>query len=101
MNSYFVKKQSMTNFDRFSTEELSKLSFDISSAEELAIQLSEKKLKKELNSSGTIIGKKVLKKQENDSKIIIEVFFKVKEDITDYLDLSKVDINLLNQEEKE
>ena len=70
-------------------------------AEVLAIQLSEKKLKKELNSSGTIIGKKVLKKQENDSKIIIEVFFKVKEDITDYLDLSKVDINLLNQEEKE
>ena len=36
--SFFVKRQSMTNFDRYSTEDLSKLNADISQAQELALQ---------------------------------------------------------------
>lgn len=36
--SYFIKRQSMTNFDRYSTDDLSKLSTDILSAEEMSLQ---------------------------------------------------------------
>ena len=32
----------------------------------------------------------LLKKYQKNSKIIVEVFFKVKEDITDYLEYSEV-----------
>ena len=35
----------------------------------------------------TIISKEVLKKQEKGSKILVDVFIKVKEDITDYMDI--------------
>lgn len=51
-----------------------------------ALPLAEKKLGEKLGEDSLILGKKVLKKYQKNSKIIIEVFFKVKEDITDYVE---------------
>lgn len=46
-------------------------------------------LKSRLSKDSSIINKKVLKKSEKESKIIIEVFVKVKENITDTADIKK------------
>ena len=62
--------------------------------EKEALKLAEEKLKKKLGVNDTIISKKILKKKEKDSKIIIDLFFKVKEDITDTENID--DINIEN-----
>lgn len=62
--------------------------------EKEALKLAEEKLKKKLGVNYTIISKKILKKKEKDSKIIIDIFFKVKEDITDTENID--DINIEN-----
>ena len=46
-----------------------------------------KKIKTKLGTRGEVVSKKVLKKSIKKSKIIIEVFVKVKEDITDNLEI--------------
>lgn len=58
-------------------------------AEALGFDLAKKKLLDSLNSDSKIIYQKKLKLYEENSTIIIEVFFKVYEDITDY---QKIDI---------
>lgn len=55
-----------------------------------AITLSEKKIKNKLSSDEYIIDKKVLKKEYFRSKINLEVFFKVYENITAYSELEKI-----------
>ncbi len=60
--------------------------------EKEAFKLAEKNLKKKLSVNDSIISKKVLKKTEKDSKIIIDIFFKVKEDITDTVNIDNIDI---------
>ena len=60
--------------------------------EKEAFKLAEKNLKKKLSVNDSIISKKVLKKKEKDSKIIIDIFFKVKEDITDTVNIDNIDI---------
>lgn len=60
--------------------------------EKESLKLAEEKLKKKLGVNDTIISKKILKKKEKDSKIIIDIFFKVKEDITDTENIDDIDI---------
>ena len=57
-----------------------------------AIIIASKELKKKLSKDEKILSKKVLKKSEKNSKIEVEVFFK----ITDYLDISNINIEELN-----
>lgn len=64
-----------------------KLSYD--KAVELASKLAYNKLKKKLNDDEKIISKKTLNFSSNNSKIEVDVFFKVYENITDY---SKIDL---------
>ena len=59
--------------------------------------MATKKINKEL-SNPNIVNKKVLKKQVKNSKIIIDIFFAVEEDITTYQDISDLDIEKMNQE---
>ena len=47
-----------------------------------------------------MISKKILKKYEKDSKIIVEVFFRVKEDITDTVSIEDINIEEENQKEE-
>lgn len=60
--------------------------------EKEALKLAEKNLRKKFSVNDSIISKKVLKKTEKDSKIIIDIFFKVKEDITDTVNIDNIDI---------
>lgn len=60
--------------------------------EKEALKLAEKNLKKKLSVNDSIISKKILKKTEKDSKIIVDIFFKVKEDITDTVNIDNIDI---------
>ena len=56
-------------------------------------------MKEQLTDGEEVLMKKVLKKQEKNSKIEVEVFIEKKENITDYVDISNIDINTLNKEE--
>ena len=60
---------------------------DNSSSE--AIKLATKKLEDRLDEQSMILSKKVLKKTLKNSKIIVEIFFKVRENITDYKKIPK------------
>ena len=65
--------------------------------------MAEEKIHHKLSKQDEVISKKILKKYEKDSKIVVEVFFQVKEDITDTVSIENVDIvkeNEKNQEEE-
>ena len=74
--------------------------YDISNIDEYALNLAEERINKKL-SNPVIINKKVLKKNINNSKIDVEVFFSVEEDITSYQDISSVNIDSINNETEE
>ena len=57
-------------------------------------------MKKRLSNNEEIITKKVLKKELKNSKIKVEIFFKVKENITSYLDISDINIEEENQRKR-
>ena len=67
--------------------------------DKIALKLAENKMKEQLTDGEEVLMKKVLKKQEKNSKIEVEVFIEKKENITDYVDISNIDINTLNKEE--
>lgn len=56
--------------------------YNISNVDKFALELAEVKIKQKLGNNGDIVSKKVLKKNIKNSKIIVKVFIKVKEDIT-------------------
>ncbi len=60
--------------------------------EKEALKIAEQKLKSKLGVKDSIISKNILKKTEKDSKIIIDIFFKVKENITDTENIDQIDI---------
>lgn len=66
--------------------------------EEEAIKMAEERLLRKLSPKDTIISKNVLKKIEKDSTIEMDIFFKVKEDITDYESIEDINIEELEGE---
>lgn len=74
--------------------------YTIDNVDEEALKLSEKEINKKLRKDEEILSKKVLKKNIKNSKIEIEVFLKVKEDITSYQDISNINIEDLNKKEE-
>ena len=68
--------------------------------EKKALKYAEKEINKKLKVEEKVLSKKVLKKEEKNSKIIIDVFVKTKENITNYQDISKLDINELNNKKE-
>lgn len=79
------------------TEEIQK-NYTTSKGEKEGIKMAEEKLLKKLSSKDSIISKKVLKKKEKDSTIEMDIFFKVKEDITDYESIEDINIEELEGE---
>ena len=61
--------------------------------EKLAYSKIEEQFKKRLKEDEQILSKKILKILSNNSKIEVEVFLKVKENITANQDISKIEIN--------
>jgi len=74
--------------------------YTIDTVDDKAYSLAEEKLKQQLSKDDEVISKKILKKYEKDSKIIVEVFFRVKEDITDTVSIQDIDIEKENQKEE-
>ena len=73
----------------FETKVKSK-TYTLDNIEKDAISLATNKLTNKIGEDSEIVSKKVLKKYKKNSKIIVEVFFKVKEDITEYLDYEEI-----------
>lgn len=73
----------------FETKVKSK-TYTLDNIEKDAISLATNKLTNKIGEDSEIVSKKVLKKYKKNSKIIIEVFFKVKEDITEYLEYEEI-----------
>ena len=68
-------------------------SYNLESVDEDALSIAEDRFKTQLGEEDEILTKKVLKKEENESKIIVEVFLKVKEDITAYQEILETEEN--------
>ncbi len=75
------------NFTKYLETEVKEYQYSLLNIDDRALELAEIKLKNKLGESSEILSKKVLKKSEKNSKIIVEVFVKVKEDITDSLEI--------------
>lgn len=74
--------------------------YTIDNVDTLALNIAEKEINKKIRKDEEILNKKVLKKNIKNSKIEIEVFIKVKEDITSYEDISNINIEDLNKKEE-
>lgn len=75
--------------------------YTLQNVDEKAYEESEKELEKKQKRKPMIIRKKVLKKTIKDSKIIVDVFYAIEEEIGTYQDLTNVDIEKLNEEKEE
>lgn len=86
------------SFVKYKKTDINTKTVTVKNVDEEALKIATNKIKKQIKKDEEIISKKVLKKTEIDSKIKVDVFFKIKEDITDYRDISNLDIEKLNQE---
>ena len=87
------------SFAKFQKKKLYKTPMSDKNSKELAVSLATKRISKKLKSDEHIISKKVLKKNEFNSKIEIEVFFKVEENITEYQNIEQINIEEMNKKE--
>jgi len=69
-------------------------------SKKIALTLATSKIKKHLSKDEKIIDKKILKNTINNSKIDVEVFIVAEENITDYFDISDINIDELNKKEE-
>ena len=67
--------------------------YTLDNSDSEALKIAENRLSKKLGDEDVVITKKVLKKEIKNSKIIVEVFFKVKEDITAYREIVNNEIS--------
>lgn len=79
------------NLTKYLEVEVINESYNIGDIDSKALKLAEEKLMNKLGQNVSVISKKVLKKSVKESKIIVEVFIRVKEDITD---VSSIELNL-------
>lgn len=75
----------------YETKEINK-KYNYSNVSNDALKIANSKLKDKIGKNGSVISKKVLKKTEKNSRIIVEVFFKVKEDIRDTENIENIKI---------
>ena len=69
-----------------------KRKYNLLNIDNIAINHATIKLKKRLDSKDKIITEKVLKKYRKNSKIVVDIFFKVKENITDTYNIENINI---------
>ncbi len=73
--------------------------YNINNVDNVALKIASDKLLSQLGNRDTIISKKVLKRYEKKGKILVDVFFKVSEDITDYVSIKDKEIPKNEEEE--
>lgn len=101
-NNYKVKRIGLFNsklfdigvfFSTYLETSIIHKNYSVLSSDEEYFSIAISRLKNRLGDDIRVISKNVLKKEEKKGKIIVEVFIKVEEDITDYLDITEIDIN--------
>ena len=85
---------------KYKEKKITNTARDLKNIEDYAIEVATEKIDKQL-SNPNVISKKVLKKQVKNSKIIVDVFVSIEEDITTYQDISSIDIEKINQEREQ
>ena len=88
------------NYTKYQEVKISNTLYTLDNVDNKALSVVDKKINKRLKEEECILSKKVLKKTIKNSKIEVEVFIKVKEDITMYQDISKIDIEEMNKTEE-
>lgn len=78
------------DFTSYLETKVKRKNYTLDNIEKDAISLATNKLTNKIEKDSLIVSKKVLKKYQKNSKIIVEVFFKVKEDITEYLEYEEI-----------
>jgi len=101
-NNYKVKRIGLFNsklfdigvfFSTYLETSIIHKNYSVLSHDDEFFSIAISRLKNRLGDDIRVISKNVLKKEEKKGKIIVEVFIKVEEDITDYLDITEIDIN--------
>ena len=101
-NNYKVKRVGILNsklfdiglfFSTYLETDIIHKKYDLLSHDEEYFSIAISRLKDRVGDDIRVISKNVLKKEEKKGKIIVEVFIKVEEDITDYLDITNIEIN--------
>ena len=85
------------NLSTYYETKILKRKYNLNNIERLALKDSNKKIKNKLSKDESILYKKVLKKTRKNSKIEIEIFFKVREDISDTESTENIDIEKENE----
>ena len=89
------------NYSKYKEILLKNKKYNLNNIDKPAIKIASNKLKCKLNDNDKITYKKVLKKYRKNSKISIDIFFKVKENITDTESIENIDIKKENSKIKE
>ena len=74
------------SFTKYLETKIKEYNYNLLNIDSYALELASSKIKNKLGDID-ILTKKVLKKSEKNSKILVEVFVKVKEDITDIVNI--------------
>lgn len=88
------------NASKYTKKIIRKRNYNLNNINKKAFSEAEKQLKKKINKNSKVLKKKILKKELKNSRIIVEIFASVEEDITAYQDISSIDINKMNDENK-
>ena len=88
------------SFSEYRETKIIKRIYDMNNVDDIAMNIATKKIKDKLEDEECILNKKVLKKSVKNSKIEVEIFLKVKENIVDYQDISNINIEELNKKEE-
>ena len=89
------------NYTKYLETTVKTKKYNIKTIDKEAKEIALEKLQNMLSKEDTILSKKVLKKYEKNSKIEIDVFIKVKEDITDTESIENINIEEENNKKKE
>lgn len=88
------------NFTKYNKMTKEKYYFNKKNVDDFAINMAIKTITKKYKSKVNVMKKKVLKKTSKNSKIKVDVFLAIEEDITDYQDISDINIEEMNKEKE-
>ena len=72
---------------------ITKYFYNKNTSDDVYLEIAISRLKNRVGEDIKVLSKKVLKKEEKKGKIEVEVFIKIEENITDYFDITNIDIN--------
>ncbi|MBE6157247.1 MAG: hypothetical protein E7160_00410 [Firmicutes bacterium] len=85
------------NYTKYLETKVKREKYTLNNVNSKAITIAKNKLQSRINKEDSIISKKVLKKQQKNSKIIVDVFFKVKEEISEIESIEDINIEEENK----